>query len=98
MQRIILVVGLLAALVVPVARKAGAADLTAAELKDGRKLYVAKCARCHKFYNPTNYSEPDWQNWMEKMSKKAKLKPDQKELLSRYLGTFRTGNTNAPAK
>jgi mono/diheme cytochrome c family protein len=51
----------------------------------GQKLYVAKCAKCHKFYDPAKYSEADWQMWMTKMSKKAKLKPEQEEALSRYI-------------
>jgi cytochrome c553 len=96
MQRALLIIGLLA--VLTVASAVRASDLTAQELKDGRKLYTAKCARCHKFYDPARYSEPEWNKWMEKMSKKAKLKPDQKELLSRYLDTFRTSTTNAPGK
>lgn len=57
----------------------------------GRKLYVAKCARCHKFHDPANYSDTKWREWMEKMSKKAKLTPDQKQILSEYLETFRAG-------
>ncbi|HLP76004.1 MAG TPA: cytochrome c [Candidatus Paceibacterota bacterium] len=76
---------------------AGADGLTARELKDGRRLYVGKCARCHKLYDPAKYSEAEWRSWMDKMSRKAKLKADQKELLERYLGTLRAG-TNEPAK
>ena len=52
----------------------------------GQKIYVAKCAKCHKFYDPAKYSEADWQMWMTKMSKKAKLKPEQEQVLSRYIG------------
>jgi hypothetical protein len=51
----------------------------------GQKLYVAKCAKCHKFHEPAKYSEADWQMWMTKMSKKAKLKPEQEKILSRYI-------------
>jgi mono/diheme cytochrome c family protein len=51
----------------------------------GQKLYVAKCAKCHKFYDPAKYSEADWEMWMTKMSKKAKLKPAQEAELSRYI-------------
>lgn len=54
-----------------------------------QELYEVKCAKCHKFYNPANYSQEDWDMWMRKMSRKAKLNPTQKELLSRYLETFR---------
>ena len=58
-----------------------------------RKLYIAKCAKCHKFYDPAKYSDADWQMWMGKMSRKARLKPEQRELLSNYIEeTFRSGN------
>jgi len=43
-----------------------------------------------KFYDPGAYSEKDWEMWMRKMSRKAKLKPEQDDLLRRYLGEFRT--------
>ena len=58
----------------PVNEKAGA-----------RKLYVAKCAKCHKFYDPANYSDHEWKIWMKKMSRKARLKPMQEEMLSQYI-------------
>jgi hypothetical protein len=78
---------------------ARAADLPSANtMEAGRKLYTVKCARCHKFYDPAKYSDDKWREWMDKMSKKAKLKPDQKQILSDYLETFRTGaKTNASA-
>jgi hypothetical protein len=57
------------------------------------KLYVSKCAKCHKFYDPTKYSDEDWATWMGKMSKKAKLKPDQAEALARYIElTYRSSS------
>jgi nitrate/TMAO reductase-like tetraheme cytochrome c subunit len=75
---------------------AGAAELSAGELKDARKLYNAKCAKCHKFYDPAKYNDAEWRKWMTKMSKKARLKPAQEELLSRYLGEYRSAiATNA---
>jgi hypothetical protein len=79
---------------------AGASDLPPLSssapdsLVAGHKLYVAKCARCHKFYDPASYSDAKWHEWMDKMSKKAKLKADQKEILSQYLDTFRSGKTD----
>jgi len=75
---------------------AGAAELSARDVADARKLYNAKCAKCHKFYNPANYDDAEWNKWMTKMSRKAKLKPAQAESLSRYLDTFRRpAGTNA---
>jgi mono/diheme cytochrome c family protein len=74
-----------------------AKDLSSNESAAGQKLYVAKCAKCHKFYDPAKYSEADWQMWMTKMSKKAKLKPQQAAELSRYIAeNLRTpkGGTN----
>jgi hypothetical protein len=64
---------------------AGAADLSDREKASGRKLYVTKCAKCHKFYDPNKYSDQDWQTWMSKMSKKSKLSPEQEQLLVRYI-------------
>ena len=68
------------------ARVAGLAD---EEIARAQKLYIAKCARCHKFYDPVKYNNAEWHSWMTKMSKKARLKADQEQLLSRYLDTFR---------
>jgi len=61
------------------------------------KLCKAKCARCHKFYDPAAYNQTEWDVWMQKMGKKSKLKPDQFALLSRYLETFRT-TAKAPVR
>jgi hypothetical protein len=68
---------------------AGAEDLSVKETKTARKLYHAKCAKCHKLYDPLEYNAEEWQTWMGKMTRKAKLKPDQAELVSRYLDTVR---------
>lgn len=69
---------------------ASAAGLSVQEISDATRLYVAKCARCHKFYNPAEYGDAEWHSWMTKMSRKARLKQDQQDLLSRYLEAFRT--------
>ena len=63
----------------------GAAPPSGDPLAEGHKLYVAKCAKCHKFYDPANYSDHEWKIWMEKMSRKARLKPMQEEMLSQYI-------------
>jgi|SRR5436190_20188446 hypothetical protein len=70
------------------------------EATAARNLYVAKCAKCHKFYDPAKYSDEEWQMWMTKMGKKSKLKPEQQEMLSRYIeDTYRSpAKTNAPPK
>src|SRR5881628_3580134 len=59
-------------------------DLPSDGMAAARKLYVGKCAKCHKLYNPAKYSDEEWAKWMRKMSKKSKLNPQQQELLSAY--------------
>lgn len=68
---------------------ARAVDLSPTAQKKAKDLYDLKCAKCHKFYEPSAYSQKDWDDWMRKMSRKSKLKPAQEELLTRYLEEFR---------
>ena len=72
------------------------AGMSSDAISQATKLYTLKCARCHKFYDPADYSDAEWQSWMAKMSKKSRLKPDQEQVLSRYLEASRverkTGN------
>ena len=77
---------------------ARAEDLAANEISVARKVYVAKCAKCHRFYEPANYSEPDWRRWMTSMSRKSKLKPDQEALLNKYLEAYRAGRVPSPLR
>ncbi len=46
-----------------------------------RQLYVRKCAGCHKLYDPARYSEADWDRWLGKMQRKARLNDDQVDQL-----------------
>ncbi|HEY2952879.1 MAG TPA: hypothetical protein VGK40_09865 [Verrucomicrobiae bacterium] len=70
---------------------AAASELPSRELQAAQKLYIAKCAKCHKFYDPHSYGAADWDLWMEKMRQKARLKPEQFKALSAYLATVRSG-------
>jgi mono/diheme cytochrome c family protein len=74
-----------------------AADLTDAEVKAARKLYLIKCAKCHKLYDPAGYDDAAWQSWMAKMTKKAKLNEQQADLISRYVETVRK-KARSPAR
>ena len=75
---------------VPSPDAALAAGLSPARAQEGRRLYDAKCLRCHKSYDPHSYSGPQWDSWMTKMSRKAHLDPWQQDLLLRYLGAVRS--------
>ena|ERR1041384_4935902 len=73
-------------------------SLSANEIREAQKLYVVKCAKCHKFYDPNGYSQSEWNDWMAKMAKKSRLKPTQTELLSRFLEDVREGKVEAAKK
>lgn len=77
---------------------AAAEPLSAKELAAARKLSAVKCTKCHKFYEPSDYSHADWTEWMDKMRKKSKLKPDQYDLLSRYLEDARASGKRLGTK
>jgi cytochrome c553 len=72
---------------------ARAADPAPPDLLPGKKLYTAKCARCHKFYDPTGYDDKAWESWMHKMRDKAKLSDEQYGRLSAYLQSLRVKET-----
>src|ERR1043166_6278147 len=62
--------------------------MTRTEAQQAGEIYTAKCARCHKFYDPAAYREKEWQMWMRKMSRKSHLDTNQEQLLARYLQCF----------
>jgi hypothetical protein len=55
-----------------------------------KQLYLMKCAKCHKLYSPTAYSDLEWHEWMQKMARKSKLTATQEQELSQYLNLSRT--------
>ena len=56
-----------------------------------KKLYLMKCSKCHRLYDPKEYDDESWSEWMEKMKKKARLDDDQYERISKYVGSLRKG-------
>ena len=71
-------------------------ELSPVQIKDARKLYVGKCAKCHKLHDPAGYAEEKWDEWMAKMTKKSKLKPEQAELLASYIAAGKAGKLQLP--
>jgi len=74
----------------PTLDPAKAAKLSPDIVSGGSKLYSLKCSKCHKFYNPAAYGDVEWHRWMTRMSKKARLKSDERDILARYLEAFRS--------
>ncbi len=73
-------------------RPAGwAAESASVPAEVGRKLYQNRCAKCHQMYDPAKYSDVQWQAWMDKMGKKARLRAAEKQMVMRYVEeTLRT--------
>src|SRR5437016_2170750 len=45
------------------AAAAQATGLGADQVKACQKLYLNKCMRCHKSYEPSGYSQTEWESW-----------------------------------
>ena len=76
-------------LAAPMTGVASASSTTEIDATAGRKLYAAKCASCHKLYDPARYDEEKWKYWMVKMKRKARLSDKQYQQLADYLQTLR---------
>jgi hypothetical protein len=74
---------------------ARAQELSPQEVKEAHKLYIGKCAKCHKLYDPHQYNDADWDAWMRKMTRKARLSQRQASLLSQYLAGIRAERMSA---
>jgi|SRR5581483_11147669 len=74
---------------VPIAQ-AHWAGTTMDELTKGYNIYAEKCTECHGMKKPQNFTEDEWTiNYMPSMGKKAKLQPDEYQLVLHYILTKR---------
>ena len=55
------------------------------QLKQGYSIYSTSCVQCHDMKNIQDFTLNDWPGIIDGMSKKAKLSPDQKNLVSHYI-------------
>ena len=82
---------LLAVFVLLTVKTAFSNPLTREEIIKADGLHKLKCAKCHKLYDPKAYDDADWDRWMGKMRKKARLSDEQYDLIFRYLDSIRKG-------
>jgi cytochrome c5 len=59
------------------------------ELKAGHTIYTSKCNRCHRNFDVSEFSEKKWVHEIDDMSPKAKLTPEEKLKLTKYLLAYR---------
>lgn len=55
------------------------------ELLEGKSLYENSCVRCHKLYDPKEYSQEEWTPILIRMQKKARLDEAQITSISHYI-------------
>ena len=59
-----------------------------ADLQQGHDIFAAKCERCHKLPKPEKRVPAEWTRVLGKMAIKAKLTPDQKTLVFKYVSNY----------
>jgi cytochrome c5 len=62
-------------------------ETSAVALVEGKNLYESNCTKCHKLYDPTDFSKEDWKQIVSKMQKKAHLTDDQGVTIYNYLAS-----------
>ncbi len=55
------------------------------ELQQGKKLYDNSCGKCHKLYEPKDYTAESWKPIVARMQKKARLDDNEITLVYNYL-------------
>jgi hypothetical protein len=55
------------------------------EVQEGQTIFVTKCTRCHQPVEITSLTEKKWLHEIDDMSPKAKLSPEEKLKLSKYI-------------
>lgn len=67
-----------------VGKEIKAVELTP-ELAEGKNLYENSCVKCHKLYEPKEYTKTEWTPILVKMGKKAKLNETQMASITNYI-------------
>jgi cytochrome c5 len=59
------------------------------ELIEGNKIYTNQCTGCHSNFPVEKFTEKKWLHEIDEMAPKAKLSPEQKTKLTKYLLSMR---------
>lgn len=63
-------------------------EVNGSALAAGRASYVARCSGCHALHLPSEKRPEEWPGALDEMAKDAKLTPQDRELIERYLVTM----------
>jgi cytochrome c5 len=66
-------------------------DASKQTLEEGRTIFLNSCSKCHGYPDRSAYSDEQWPPIVERMGKKAKLSPEQAQLVLRFIQATRTG-------
>lgn len=55
------------------------------QIAAGNSTYTAKCGRCHELKDPAHFSNPQWDNIMDRMAQKAHLDATEKSNVLAYV-------------
>jgi mono/diheme cytochrome c family protein len=58
---------------------------TVEDLERGRRLYVRRCSACHTLVLPAAHPPEKWPRLVDAMAKKARLRPEEREDVVRFL-------------
>jgi cytochrome c553 len=61
------------------------ANVELAELQQGRKLLLGKCAGCHRTPMPSDHTASEWPKMIDEMADRAHLDLRQRKLIEKYL-------------
>ncbi|MFY1047962.1 cytochrome C [Chryseobacterium sp. GP-SGM7] len=68
-----------------VAEAPKSATSTAEQIAQGKTIYESSCNRCHKLYEPTQFTSVQWVGIMNAMAPKAKLTEEQHQWVYDYV-------------
>jgi cytochrome c5 len=55
------------------------------ELAEGKNLYENNCAKCHKLYNPKDFTIPEWTPILMSMQKNADISDAERDKIYNYI-------------
>jgi hypothetical protein len=62
-----------------------AVDPTLPPPQRGKAIYETSCNRCHALYMPSSYGAVEWPFFVRKYGRKARLSPEERDLVLTYL-------------
>lgn len=69
----------------PVASDAKRAGTELAQLELGLSEYRSHCGGCHMLYPSEHQPASQWPHWVEEMTERSHLNPDEAKLITAYL-------------